>query len=138
MIAANAPWFFKRFNHPVNKVLLIDDDEIFNFVTKRIISRVEPEVIVSAFENPEVAFKILPSFKPDLVLLDLNMPHLNGWSFLDKMEEEGLEFPVIVLTSSILKEDKSKARAYKNVFGYITKPIEVKHLSAILKKAEKV
>lgn len=132
MIPVSAPWSFRYLDQPIKRILLIDDDEIFNFVTKRIISRVDPEIIVSSFEKPEAGYKNLAEVNPDLILLDLNMPHLDGWTFLERMRNDGFDFPVIVLTSSILKEDKSKAREFMNVFGYISKPIEVKHLNIIL------
>ena len=138
MIPGNAPWTFKPLDKPVKRVLLIDDDEIFNFVTRRIISRVDPEMIVSSFENPEAGYKNLLEIEPDLILLDLNMPHLNGWAFLEKMKEDGLNYPVVVLTSSILREDKSKSKSFDNVYGYITKPMEVKHLNSILTSAAAV
>lgn len=138
MISIDAPWSFKPLDHHIKRVLLVDDDEIFNFVTRRIISRVQPEIIISSFENPEAAYKNLDEIKPDLILLDLNMPHLNGWAFLQRMRENDSNYPVMVLTSSVLKEDKSKAREYSNVFGYITKPIEVKHLNQILESTAAV
>jgi len=63
---------------------------------------------------------------PDLVLLDLDMPLMDGWEFLDAVAGLALPQPlrVFVLTSSIYPEDQEKALAYKEVQGFFTKPLK--------------
>ncbi len=76
----------------------------------------------------------MEDYESDLIMLDLNMPYLNGWQFLQAMEERGFESPVFILTSSILKEDADRAEKHPMVKGYVSRPLEVRHLEAIYLK----
>ena len=63
---------------------------------------------------------------PDLVILDLDMPLMDGWEFLDALAKLTLPHPikVFVLTSSIQDEDQERALSYKQVAGFFTKPLK--------------
>jgi CheY-like chemotaxis protein len=75
--------------------------------------------------------------EPDLILLDLNMPFLTGWQFLDKLKENGLNYRVVILTSSINPMDKQKAEDYPLIDGFLIKPIEMEKLVEIREEIRK-
>ena len=74
----------------VKNLLLIDDDEIFTFMTKRLIERTNLAEQIKIFENGKTAIDFLeslidkPALLPEVIFLDLSMPILDGWGFLDE------------------------------------------------------
>lgn len=71
-----------------------------------------------------------------LVLLDINMPVMNGWAFLDacKVKKFGFHICVIIVTSSLFNEDCEKAKEYDQIIGYYTKPLKQERLKEVLRK----
>lgn len=69
-----------------------------------------------------------------LVLLDLNMPEMNGWDFLEACKERpySKKVYVVVVTSSLFREDQKKAESYEQVIGYFTKPLTTQNCLEIL------
>jgi CheY-like chemotaxis protein len=125
----------------INKVLLIDDDRIFNFLNKKIIefSNFAPDV--SCYTDPKEALKELNLFAvsnvnnfPDIIFLDINMHDMDGWEFLDEFEKlpesSKQKCRVFMLSSSIDPSDIEKAKTYSSVTDFISKPLseEVLHL----------
>jgi two-component SAPR family response regulator len=106
-------------------VFLIDDEFISNFINKKVIENIDASIHAIEFNNPEEAFFKLPYIKPDLIFLDINMPVMNGWEFLDRMAAEEIDYKVILLTSSVNNIDRSMAMKYMNVIGYIEKPATI-------------
>ena len=122
------------------KVLLIDDNEIDNFINERMISasNFSAEVIVK--NSTDESLMYLQSLSdvndfPEVIFLDLNMPGKDGFSFLSEFENlnEGLKSncKIIVLSSSISPEDINKASTNKFVYKYVNKPLNEKYLNAI-------
>ncbi|PRP66215.1 response regulator [Nonlabens agnitus] len=109
------------------RVLLIEDDTIEVMKLKRAIAKLEmPHEIVEA-KNGEEALDILRNRDslPDLILLDLNMPRINGLEFLKILKnDEVMRFlPVVILTTSSNRKDMLEC--YKEgVAGYILKPLK--------------
>ncbi len=122
----------------MKKILLIDDDEPTNFLNGIIIRQANcaEELVVNssakeALEYLEDARK--SGVLPDLILLDLNMPIMNGWDFLkqyEKLELEGVK--LIVLTSSINPVDKERAAEIEKIDGFKSKPLSRDMLEDIL------
>ena len=122
-----------KINQP--KIFLVDDQEIVNFINKKLLSKIGHVDNVQQFENPVEAYENVIDQSPSLVLLDLNMPVLNGWEFLEKMANETIKTKVIIVTSSTSELDKNKAKKYINVIDYYTKPLNddtLKELSELL------
>jgi CheY-like chemotaxis protein len=110
-----------KINQP--KIFLVDDQEIVNFINKKLLSKIGHVDNVQHYEDPVEAYENVIDQSPSLVLLDLNMPILNGWEFLEKMANEPTKTKVIIVTSSTSELDRNKAKNYINVINYYTKPL---------------
>lgn len=129
----------------VKNVLLIDDDEITNYINSMLIKAAAATENVHMALNGKEALNYLkkhcsnkPSdeYCPMLIFLDLNMPIMDGFEFLEKfttlddIHKEGL--PVYVLTSSENTKDISKANKY-GISGYVSKPLTRDKIDKIVK-----
>ncbi len=117
-------------------IYLIDDDEIQNLINTRVISIVSDGIEVKAFTSAENALANLKSKQdglPDMIFLDINMPKMNGWDFLDAYESEENKVKVYMLSSSINNKDIQKSETYDIVNGFICIPLVVEKLAEILK-----
>lgn len=120
---------------------IIDDDPIFVFGTKKIMELANFCESFMVFPNGEEAINNLkpiveaggPSI-PDVILLDLNMPIMDGWQFLDEFTKIPCQKKIIIyiVTSSINPEDMEKAKRYDRISNYLVKPISVENLKGIL------
>ena len=118
-------------------ILLIDDNEADQFLGEVVIHSVLPDVqIIQAMDGVEALEKLKSSnAEPDVILLDINMPRMNGHEFLENYYGgTGREVPVVVmLTSSDQQKDKDKAAEYPCVKDYLLKPISKESVEAIRK-----
>lgn len=112
------------------KVLIIDDDSIVLFIQEKMLKKYGITDDPISFQDARKALDFLKIQKVEdifLILLDINMPGMNGWEFLDTIQ--GMEISekvfVYMVTSSIDGYDKEKAKNYKNVISFIEKPISV-------------
>jgi len=115
-------------------IMLVDDNDIFNFIMKKLIQNVDSEHNVHAFTYPEEAIAMLEEIKPDIIFLDLNMPIIDGWEFLNDMQKKNLNYKTYILSSSTSQTDIQRSSVYKNVNGYLTKPVGEEKLAEILQK----
>jgi PAS domain S-box-containing protein len=116
------------------KVCLIDDDQIQHLINKRLIHDINKEIEVVTFLEAEKAFESLTEgkFQPDIILLDINMPNMNGWQFLEKLQSTGYSTEVHMLTSSIDPHDQIKSRDFHLVHGFLSKPLRKEILKSLL------
>lgn len=120
----------------VKKILLVDDSQPFNFLTKQTLKKAIEGCQVDEVLNGQAAIKYLNAAAdcPDVILLDLNMPVMDGFEFLREFEKRGKclnNSKVFILTSSVLEEDKQAALANKYVKGYFDKPLGPEHIEKI-------
>ncbi len=108
----------------MKKIMLVDDVVISNFIMKKLISGIAPDIAIFDFTDPAIALSALKDISPDAIFLDLNMPNINGWGFLETMKEMDLDFKVIVVSSSQSESDKRQSMNYKNVVRYFSKPVK--------------
>ena len=113
-------------------LLLIDDDEIERMKFKRVCQKNNYAHTVLEASNGEIALDILTNEKalPNLILLDLNMPKMNGIEFLGSLKaNESLKYiPIIIMSSS--DNDKDVKECYTlGIAGYIIKPLHFKEYS---------
>lgn len=120
-------------------IFLVDDDPINNLINKRLLGKVGiTNQIIEFLEGEEALVQIetLPSKNQILIFLDINMPVLNGWEFLEKYSEV---FPhrqdkIVILSSSIDYQDRQKAKEYQIVSGFLEKPLTLDKIYSQLEK----
>lgn len=118
---------------------IIDDDEVFVMGVKRMLTRNNLCTDILVFEN---GLKALNHFTqtgnaiPDTILLDINMPVMDGWQFLEGFSKikSSLNKPITIymISSSIDPNDIEKAKTYRDVKDYIIKPITISDLQRII------
>lgn len=125
-------------NYPA-QILIIDDDEINNFIVGKLIHRLSPGAEVVACLNGREALDFLDQLAggkqscPDFIFLDLNMPVLDGWDFLDEFQKREFsnQVSVIILSSSIFRADIDRARNHTVPTQFISKPLTLEQLKDI-------
>ncbi|MCB0480345.1 MAG: response regulator [Flavobacteriales bacterium] len=120
----------------LKRILLIDDDPIQNLINTKLLKRLEFSEEIHISVNGREALEDYISkhdAPPDIIFLDINMPIMNGWEFLDLLVNKGWEkFPKIyMLTSSISPEDIQKSEDHPMVESYFTKPLSIDKLSKL-------
>ena len=124
------------------KVMLLDDDEVNNFICSSIIQKSIPESRVISFLNGKQGLDYLESLLgkndynlPDLIFVDINMPVMNGWEFLDRYKKIANRFNkkivLMMLTASMSDKDVKKAKTYEIVDDYLTKPLRQDELTKV-------
>jgi two-component system nitrate/nitrite response regulator NarL len=104
-------------------IMLVDDSEICNLMMKKVLDRQAMDLTIFDFTKPVLAFSQVKVLNPAVIFLDLNMPELDGWGFLELMREAGLTNRVIILTSSTSELDRLRCVEFTNVIAYHTKPL---------------
>lgn len=119
----------------MNRILLVEDDETTNFLSKIALRSAGFEHIDEVLNGLE-AFELIEKDCPDIILLDLNMPVMDGWEFLDlkkiKMPCKGIK--IALLTSSSYIGDIKKAENYPCVVAYLEKPLTRPKIEELKKK----
>ena len=126
----------------VRTCCLIDDDPIFIYGTKRIMKEVDFSENILVFNNGQEALEGLMQISeakelmPEVIFLDLNMPIMNGWEFLDEfliVPNNNLKKTIIyIISSSVDPRDLERVKNYKQVNNYILKPITTADLETVL------
>ncbi|EON78663.1 Receiver protein of a two-component response regulator [Lunatimonas lonarensis] len=108
----------------VGKVIIfVDDDKVQHMINKRILMKINPLLELVFFENPYEALSWLERNVADILLLDINMPLMEGWDFLHLMKERGINIEVKMLTSSLDPRDIQKSQRFDMVSGFLVKPL---------------
>lgn len=128
----------------LKNVLLIDDSESDNFYHARKIRKMGITDNIHMCYSGEDALSYLKSEldgnhpQPTLIFLDINMPGMNGWEFIEAYEklevaQQG-EIILTMLSNSIDERDRMKANGFKTVQGYYSKPLSEEYLTEIIEK----
>jgi len=128
------------------KIYIIDDDEIFQFITRKSFERLERKDELHFFLNGEDALNsIKRAVKedvelPEIIFLDINMPIMDGWDFLAELQvliDSSVNKPYIyMVSSSIDDKDLIKSKKYSMIKDYIVKPIKDVLIKEILTTLE--
>ncbi|WP_343488191.1 response regulator [Allomuricauda sp. d1] len=121
---------------------VIDDDEIYLFWTTKMIRELELSENILVYHDGQQAIEELKAINtagekfPEVILLDINMPIMNGWDFLEEFvkipHQNDTKVLVYVVSSSIAQEDLERAKQFDVVHNYILKPLTVEQLKEVM------
>lgn len=127
----------------MSKVFIIDDDPIHQRIAQILITKNGLFDNVISYLEAESALNFIkehladPAALPDVILLDLNMPGMTGWNFLDAFGSISAEMVktlrIFIVSSSVDEKDRLRSEEYKTVSGFICKPLSVDDLRLTLK-----
>jgi len=125
----------------LNCILLIDDDTEDNYFHQLVINEMNITERVEVALNGVEALNFLKNenqIQPDIIFLDINMPKMNGWEFLDAYKElradQKAKVLVVMLTTSVSPSDKVKAEQFPDIVGFNSKPLTEEMLTKILEE----
>lgn len=136
----------------IRSVLIIDDQPLDRLVAARVIRRLAPEATVFEFGNGQEALDFIqdppgmqaqcgPFPPPTLLLVDINMPIMDGFEFLERLEAlaatgkvQDSWFAIAMFTSSCNPRDREKAAAIACVRDYVVKPLTIANFEELLEK----
>lgn len=124
----------------MNEILLIDDNYIDNYINKKIVTKENIADTISVMLSPIEALDYLANKKdkyPELILLDIKMPQMDGFEFLSEFsklpEEQKSKCRIIMLSSSHNMQDIEAAKKNPHVVEYLIKPLDASKLNAVIK-----
>lgn len=125
----------------IRKYITVDDDEFNNVLcTISIELALGDDVQIDSFEKPEAGLAFIQAnygeqLEPTILFLDINMPGIDGWEFLERFE--GFpdiikkQFAIYIVSSSVDPRDIEKAETNINVKGFLSKPVEVETIEKL-------
>jgi CheY-like chemotaxis protein len=122
------------------ELFIVDDDLIQRMIVSKMIKMIDPTLVITQCENGKIGLDMLEkhsnSTQKIIVLLDINMPILDGWGFLDQIEKSNFynlhQLSIHIVSSSIDESDISKASEYGFVKSFLHKPLSREDLSKVL------
>ncbi len=123
-------------------ICLVDDDKIYQTIVLKQLAKIAEDCRIVALDDGEEAIGAIKKMildkadLPDLILLDLNMPFMDGWDFLNEFKVlKGYttkKINIVIVTSSVDERDLSRAREYEEVSGYMVKPVIMTDLKKVV------
>lgn len=124
-------------------VLLVDDDVATNFLHRRVLKKLNCADRVVEVHDGKDALTFLTTKdqsghcpKPQMILLDINMPAMNGWEFLQAYEQLSVSqragIVIVMVTTSINPDDSKRARSLPTVDDFLNKPLTMEALSEVV------
>ncbi len=105
------------------EIIIVDDDPVSTYLTEELLIDHFGKLKINKFSAGKDCLQYLKKKKEDaLILLDINMPEMNGWEFIQFYRDFGINDPIILLTSSINEDDRK--RAEKENIDFLNKPID--------------
>lgn len=125
--------------------MIIDDDPVNNILARHTIRHFDSSIVIDDYSDPERALNYLEEQSknrvqklPDIIFLDLNMPFVDGWTFLESYKNLlpffNKDIEIYLLTSSHSHKDMQKAKTFPVISNYISKPLNVNVLEKIRKE----
>jgi two-component system, CitB family, response regulator MalR len=128
-------------------LLLVDDDKVSLLITRKLIQTYAPpnefaEILIrdQPSEGLTLVAEYLSKNQEFIILLDINMPLISGWDFLDRLQDldPTERCKVILLTSSVSELDKTRATSYSRVRDFFSKPMDEALVKRLLKHVDQV
>lgn len=126
----------------LNCILLVDDDNDCNYLHKRVLIKTQCAERIVVVNDGEQALHFLKTAVhgkypcPDLILLDINMPGMNGWEFLEEYEkldsEVRAKIVLVMLTSSVSPDDEARAQKMGSLGGFRRKYLTEESIKDII------
>ncbi len=123
-------------------ICLVDDDKIYQTIVLKQLAKIADDCRIVALDDGEEAIGAIKKMimdkadLPDLILLDLNMPFMDGWDFLNEFKMlkgyTSKKINIVIVTSSVDERDLSRAREYEEVSGYMVKPVIMTDLKKVV------
>ncbi len=133
--------------HKLNCVMVIDDDEPTNFFTHMILEESGCTNHIRMLQSVQEALDYLAKSElnvtgggdhpgPDLIFLDINMPAMDGWEFLEEYKKLNLKNRIIIvmLTTSLFPEDKLRSERMPEISGFENKPLTAEKITTVVEK----
>ncbi len=130
--------YFASMNSPVRRAMVIDDDQVYSMMMRKLIAMHQLCSVVDYYRNGREAMNHMEKIRsdsdlaPDVILLDLNMPVMDGWQFLEQFTPMVAELDkpvrIYLVSSSIDPTDIERARGIDSVADYKIKPVSVDEL----------
>ena len=124
--------------------MLVDDDEATNFINEMVVKKVGCAEQIHVAENGQQALDFLKKSidgnypRPDLIFLDINMPIMDGWEFLERYQEldafQKGDIIIVMLTTSFNPYDRTKADEVEEITGFKNKPLTREIMQDILQE----
>lgn len=119
----------------MNKIAIIDDNMVFRKITKMLLKKIGvPDTNILLFKNGNEIYELMNdkinsiADLPNILLLDLNMPIMNGWEFIKAYKHYKKAYnytpKIYIITSSVDDKDYKKATNFSDIEGFFTKPID--------------
>ncbi len=121
----------------LSKILIVDDSQLIHSMYRLVLNRYEGCKICDAMNGLEALDILSRENSFDLILLDINMPVMNGIQFMEKLKKEGIyrKIPIIVISTEGKEEDTLKALKL-GAWGYIVKPFKPHVLYELIEKVQ--
>lgn len=126
----------------IQNACIVDDDDIFRFILEKHIQTQNLADKILKFENGEEAIQYIEQFSdvsealPDVIFLDINMPVMNGWQFMNRIKNvlnNMTKTPTIyMVSSSVDSRDIEKSKQYHEIKKYISKPIDKAEVMSLI------
>ncbi|HET8860578.1 response regulator [Marivirga sp.] len=126
-------------NLDINKILVAEDNEVNKYLVERILENVLPESEIIFTENGEIAVEKFKKEKPDLILMDIQMPIMSGieaTEIIRALEKDHKKVPILALSAGVMKEEKEIA-FHAGIDNFLEKPLIQEDFINILNKLRK-
>lgn len=118
----------------VKKILILDDEIPNQKRAIRLLRQTDSKIKALPFIDGSEAIDFLQTHPADLILLDMQMPEIDGWEFLALMKKKNINTPTILMCSYAITQTVIKALTYKQIRGVINKPMRLSDILMILQK----